>query len=243
MRAMIYSGLVLLALCGNAAAFDCDNPTNAAVAVVCSDPELRQLTKERAQVWKATHDRIKGEARKSLVADERRWMKEYPRSCGVTGTKPPTPIDKKAQECFKQANRDRIAYLRAYGTAGAPAAATPTLPAAAPVKAPAAPPIETAPTVTRAVATPEARYHLKFTFACQTPDKLSRVLGALERNDIGYALSQTDCLPVPEGREASLLSVAGTVAKVRLCSTDAGCTDVYAAANMVLDPNGKPVGK
>src|SRR5579863_5717583 len=195
MRAMIFSGLMLLALCGNAAAFDCDNTANAAVAVVCSDPALLQLTKERARVWKETHDRTKGEARKSLVADERRWMKDYPRSCGVTGNEPPATIDKKVQECFRRANQERIAYLRAYGTAGSAAATA--APAAVPAVATAPAPIETAPPVTRAVATPEARYHLKFTFACQNPAKLSQVLGALGRNDIGYALSQTDCLPVP----------------------------------------------
>ena len=86
-------------------------------------------------------------------------------------------------------------------------------------------------------------YHVKFTFACQTPQKLSQVLGALERNDIGFALAQTDCLPLPAGREASLLSVSGKVAKIKLCSEDAGCTEVYAEADKIVDPTGQPLAK
>jgi hypothetical protein len=88
-----------------------------------------------------------------------------------------------------------------------------------------------------------AGYHLKFTFACQTPQKLTQVLDALQRNDIGFALSQTDCLPLPEGREANLLSLSGNVAKIRLCSEDAGCTDVYADASKVIAPTGQPLAK
>jgi hypothetical protein len=261
--------IALIALCGNAAAFDCSNPGNPAVAVVCSDPELIQLTQERQRVWKALHDRVQGEERQQLVENERDWLTHYPQACGVAGNKPPATIDDNTRACFKRADEERIAWLRAYGKPGsaaaaaapAPSPASPPAPAAAPPPptptpapvqsaalpqpaAPAAPAPEPAKPVTRtAAAAPAGVYHLNFTFACQTPQKLSQVLGALQRNDIGYALSQTDCLPVPAGREANLLSVAGNVAKIRLCSADAGCTEVYADASKVIDPAGQPLAK
>lgn len=87
------------------------------------------------------------------------------------------------------------------------------------------------------------RYHLKFTFACRTRAELARVLASLAKNDFSYALSQPECLPVPDGRPARLLTVDGTVARVRLCSPATGCTDVYADASTVLDSKNQPVGK
>lgn len=268
MRTLIIGCLLLLAWGGTAAAFECQHPKNPAVAVVCSDPELIRLTTERKRAWEEARGRLKGKQRSALYADQRRWLREYPQSCGVTATgEPPATIDKSAQECFRRANSERIAYLRAAGVSEPPAreAAKPPEPAppteaeksperpvaAAAVKPPEPvkpaeppkPPETAKPAKASATATADARWHLKFTFACQTPDKLAKVLGALGNNDIGYALSQTDCLPVPEGRDAILLSVVGKLAKIRLCSSDAGCTDVYADAAMVLDPAGKPVGK
>lgn len=88
----------------------------------------------------------------------------------------------------------------------------------------------------------QARYHLKFTFACRTRAELARVLASLSKNDFSYALSQPECLPVPDGRPARLLSVDGKVARVRLCSPATGCTDVYADASTVLDAKNQPVG-
>jgi uncharacterized protein len=283
MRTLIIGSLLLLVSGGSAAAFDCQNPKNPAVAVVCSDPELIRLTGERKRAWEEARAHTKGKERSALIADQRRWLREYPASCGVAATgEPPATIDKSAQECFKRANSQRIAYLRAAASPAAPAteeaAKSPeaTKPAQAKAAEPAEPseaakppepskPVATAkppepakpvaaekpaeparpPAAAKASATSatDARWHLKFTFACQTPDKLAKVLSALGNNDIGYALNQTDCLPVPEGRDAILLSVAGKLAKIRLCSSDAGCTDVYADAAMVLDPAGNPVGK
>ena len=275
MRAIIVSLVALVALGGRAAAFDCDNPGNPAVAVVCSDPELIKLTKERQRVWKALHDRVQGDERRSLKENERHWLAHYPEACGVSGSEPPAKITDTMRACFKHADTERIAFLRSYGSGDAPtsapapspaptaspapAPAAASAPAPSPGPAAAAAPDPLQPASLKAAAGPPPApspakqvggraaaagpYHLKFTFACQTQQKLSQVLGALERNDIGYALSQTDCLPVPAGREANLLSVAGNVAKVKLCSADAGCTEVYADASKVVDPAGQPVAK
>jgi len=86
-------------------------------------------------------------------------------------------------------------------------------------------------------------YKLRFTFACRTADKLAQVLRALDQNDFGFPLSQDDCLPVPEGRLATLLSLDGTVARVRLCSPPAGCSDVFAAAAALIAPDGGPAAR
>ena len=64
-----------------------------------------------------------------------------------------------------------------------------------------------------------------------------RNCSALGENDYAYPLSQTDCLPLPDGRDAILLAVQGAFAKIRLCSEEAGCIDVYGDANSVIDAN------
>jgi uncharacterized protein YecT (DUF1311 family) len=243
MRKTIIGGLALLAFCGQAQAFDCQEPSVPAVAVICSNPDLIKLTQERQRAFAEAKARAKGEALRALIEDQRRWVGEYPKSCGLADqSKPPATIDKGMQECFKRAGEERTAYLRQYAqpeaAASAPApASTPQAEASKP-----APQAEASKSPPRSPASGNA-YHLKFTFACQSAGKLQEVLRALEHNDYAYPLNQTDCLPVPEGREAALLSVEGKVAKVRLCSTDAGCTDVYADAGSVLNAAGQPVGK
>jgi len=286
MRLIVFGLLALAAMGGNAVGFNCTDPASPAVAVVCSDPELIKLTQERQRVWKALHDSVGGAERKALVDNERQWLAHYPEDCGVTGNRPPAKITDDMRACFKKADNERIAYMRAYGTGGTvPAAATaapkpkeapaeataaaapppapapptpaaaakPTPPAPAPAQAapqPAAPAVQQAALPATMAARPFTRaaaasgiYHVKFTFACQTTQKLSQVLGALDRNDIGFALAQTDCLPLPAGREASLISVSAGIAKIKLCSEDAGCTEVYAQANKIVDPAGQPIAK
>ena len=66
---------------------------------------------------------------------------------------------------------------------------------------------------------------------------------SLAANDLSYPLSRPDCLPVPDGGTASLLSLSGKIAKIRMCTADVGCTDVYIDANSVLDAEGRPAAK
>ena len=219
MRIRIAVILLLIVGCGSARAFDCTKPMVAAEFVICSDPGLMAIADQRRRVWDEALARVGGEQKAALLADQWRWLKDYPRSCGVrVQGRPPTPIASEVVECFKRASEARMAYLRAY-------------PPAAKDKAPAGSP------------TTPRTYHVKFTFACQTRAKLAEVLRSLARHDYVSPLNATDCLPIPEGSNAILLAVQGNVARIRLCSVEAGCTDVYADASTVIDAEGQPAAR
>jgi hypothetical protein len=333
----IITALAFLSCCWGAWAIDCKHARLPAQQVACSSPELMKVLDERDRVFAQVRARLKGKELAALVADEREWVKNYPKSCGVPakGTLP-TPIAKETIACFKRASEERITYLRQYGQPKAAAAPMPASPAApsentaspspaappsaaapkaveesalppagqaapSPVPAPenaatpehAAPPPEPQPPAAEksappavaavppgpatappgsatalpgsattppgsATAPPSAagapassaaapaapgEYHLKFTFACSNAGELPKVMSSLAANDLAYPLSRPDCLPVPDGGKASLLSVNGDIAKIRMCTADVGCTDVYIDANAVLDAEGHPVAK
>ena len=149
---------------------------------------------------------------------------------------PPQPAAKPAPEPAAQ---------QAPAPAPAPERAA-AMPPPAPERAAAMPPppaAEKTPAEPPAPAAGAAEYHVKFTFACGNPNELPKVLSSLAANDLAYPLSRPDCLPVPDGGKASLLSDSGRIAKIRMCTADVGCTDVYIDANSVLDPEGRPVAK
>lgn len=124
---------------GGAPAFDCSNITLSSTAVICSDPELRRLGAERQEAFNEAMARLDPTQQKALLADQTGWVHSYATACGVRPNRPaPDPVPAAVKECFEQAGRARIAYLRAYG---APPAATPTTakPPAAPSVASGAP--------------------------------------------------------------------------------------------------------
>jgi hypothetical protein len=252
-----------LALGASAHAFDCKRASAPAQVVTCSDSALLRLYEERQHAYDQTRARLSGKQARALAADERRWIKGYPEGCGVTaGSKLPQPVPAEMQACFKRANQDRIAYLHAYPSPATPPAGA-AQPAAAPppAKSETQPPAAAPPPIKETPASKEVRpapqagkqaqhapppskgaqpvaaapgtLRLKFTFGCQTPAKLAAVLHALARNDYSFPLSQSDCLPIPDGTDANVLSRAGNVVKVRLCSAEAGCTDVYVDAGQI----------
>src|SRR6266446_2593120 len=206
MRISVIIALVLIATLHSAHAFDCSQPKLTAEFVICGDADLRKVADQRQQAWTAAKARTNAEQRKLLIEEQRLWLRNYPRACGVSGDgKPSAPVTSEIIDCFRRASEGRAAYLNSYRPAASPPPGK--VDAAAPVRPPAA----------------AKGYHLKFTFACRDPSKLPEVLQSLGRNDYAYPLSQADCLPVPEGRDVILLSVKRAVAKIRLCSEDAGC--------------------
>jgi uncharacterized protein len=254
----LIAAIAWLLLSVNAHAFDCKRAGVPAQVVTCSDPDLLRLYEERQRAYNDARARLSGKDARALAADERRWIKSYAEGCGVAAdTKLPQPVPAEMQACFKRANQDRIAYLRAYPSAAAAAPAAPqpappqpaAAPSAAPQPATAAPPAKTempaaAPAGKETPAAAPAgkgaqpaaapgTLRLKFTFGCQSSAKLAAVLHALARNDYSFPLSQSDCLPIPDGTSANVLSRTGNIAKVRLCSSDAGCTDVYVDAREI----------
>jgi uncharacterized protein len=115
-QAALFAGISGVLMCCNAHASDCNNPSVPAMAVICSDPALIKAREERQQTLKEARARLIGERRHSLLADETRWLRSYPQSCGLSNAaKPPATIEKSIQECFKRAIQERITYLRNYG--------------------------------------------------------------------------------------------------------------------------------
>jgi uncharacterized protein YecT (DUF1311 family) len=247
MRLGIAALLVLFAACGGARAYDCRDARLPAEFVICSDPRLAHLVDRRDEALKAARERSTEEQRKTLNAEQRRWLHEYPQRCGVAASgAAPDPIAKATVACFEREIDARTTALRAYAAAPAKpeivktVASPPPAPAA---KAEAAPKAEPEPAAATTAGPSAGRtYRLKFTFACRTPGKLAEVLAALRRNDFSFPLNQDDCLPIPEGRQATLLALDGKVAKVRLCSPEAGCIEVFADAGALETDGSAPPG-
>lgn len=224
---------------GSAHALDCAKPGVPAEYVICSDKGLQNLLARRQTDYQAARARSSAAEKKALADDNRHWLKSYQASCGIAATGGAPTLDKAVVQCFAHAFEARIAWLRDYPPKGsAPATKSVTKSTAQPPAAAASPPAGMPATV-----------HFAFTFACRTPEKLARVLRALARNDMSYPLSQSDCLPLVKGRAAELLALDGKIAKIRLCSPDAGCIEVYADAGSIIhDPGtapapGKPASK
>jgi uncharacterized protein len=222
MRIILLAAAVFLLAGGSAHALDCAKPGAPAEYVVCSDKGLQTLLAQRLAAYKAARARSSAAERKALADDNRHWLKSYQAACGVAAAGGQPTLDPAVVRCFAHAFQARIAWLSDYPPKGA--APPPPQSAAKPPPA--------------AAASPPASVHFAFTFACRTPQKLKLVLRALARNDMSYPLSQSDCLPLVKGRAAQLLAVAGTVARIRLCSPDAGCIDLYADVGRIIRASG-----
>lgn len=84
---------------------------------ICSDRDLRALVIERQHAFDEVRSRLTPDRRKTLLANQTRWVKTYPRACGLSADKPPAlPLVPAIKDCMAQAGRERIAYLKAYGT-------------------------------------------------------------------------------------------------------------------------------
>jgi uncharacterized protein len=241
-RTALLAAAAALAAPGGAHALDCASAKAPAEKVICSDKGLQKLLQERQQAYKAARARSTAAEKKALADDNRRWLKDYQASCGIDPKGGAPTIDRGIVRCVADAFKARIARLRAHSPKAAPAAAESATPAAdepetggiggAPGQSPAA-------TAGGAAGAPK-RVHFAFTFACRTPAKLKRVLRALARNDLAYPLNQPDCLPLVKGRAAQLIARDGKIAKIRLCSPDAGCIEVYTDAASILGKAEKP---
>ena len=111
--------------------FDCSNITLPSTAVICGDPELRRLAAERQAAFNEAMARLGSAQQKELLADQTGWVRSYATACGVPPNRPaPDPVPSAVKECFEQAGRARVAYLRAYGAplAAPPAAKPPAAP-------------------------------------------------------------------------------------------------------------------
>jgi uncharacterized protein YecT (DUF1311 family) len=96
-------------------ALQCDKVRLPSSLVICSDPDLLAIADERQQAYDEVWARLDAAQRTALQADQARWVREYATRCDVPPDRPPQlPPIPSVVDCFKQAGRARIAFLRAY---------------------------------------------------------------------------------------------------------------------------------
>jgi len=94
---------------------ECDKVQLPSSLVICSESELLAIADERGQVYRELWARLDAAQRAALQADQARWVGEYATRCGVPPDRPPElPPIPSVVDCFKQAGRARIAFLRGY---------------------------------------------------------------------------------------------------------------------------------
>lgn len=110
----------------------CSQAQKASSIVICSDPELRQGAIARNRLFEVARQTLSPAAYKVLLADQSRWVREYTASCGVAldDPVPSLPAPRPVVECYRQASRDRTAYLQRRLVDGSSTAAS--APAASP---------------------------------------------------------------------------------------------------------------
>jgi predicted aspartyl protease len=121
LRLITATAVVSVLLVGSPAradhALECDKVQLPSSLVICSDPDLLAIADERAQVYRDLWARLDASQREPFKADQARWVREYATRCGVPPDVPPQlPAPPSVVECFKQAGRARIAFLRDYSS-------------------------------------------------------------------------------------------------------------------------------
>jgi uncharacterized protein YecT (DUF1311 family) len=96
-------------------ALECDKVQLPSSLVICSDQDLLATADERAKIYRELWARLGAAQQEALKADQARWVREYATRCGVPPESPPQlPATAVVLDCFKQAGRARIAFLRSY---------------------------------------------------------------------------------------------------------------------------------
>ena len=57
---------------------------------ICSEPELRALTRARQTAYDEARDQLSPDQQRVLLADQNDWVKSYPAGCGISQSAPPT---------------------------------------------------------------------------------------------------------------------------------------------------------
>jgi len=101
---------VTLLLGGQAAyGFDCSKAAAPMDFVICSSPEAYAANEEMAEAWRGTREDLNEGGRATLVADQRAWMEDVSRDCGLPARgRPKQEVVLAAQSCVIRAIRERI---------------------------------------------------------------------------------------------------------------------------------------
>jgi len=75
--------LCLVAGSFSARAFDCAKAYLPVDFVICSDPAAIEANEAQEKAWYDARASLNDAEKHELLADQRRWLKEYPPRCGV----------------------------------------------------------------------------------------------------------------------------------------------------------------
>ncbi|MDD5459010.1 MAG: hypothetical protein PHF37_06435 [Phycisphaerae bacterium] len=105
-------GVCLLAIAGNALAFDCSKAFLQTDFVICSSPDLLKAETDLEKLWHLFLSDKDEVEKKVILEDQRNWIKQYAERCKVHGKgRPSEAVIEAARPCVKQALGDRADYL------------------------------------------------------------------------------------------------------------------------------------
>jgi len=111
-----------------AASFDCAKAKAPIELLICATPAVNALD-DRLKVTLDAAVKRAGDGRLALLADHKRWLAEFPKTCGVTLP----PVAPAVVTCVAAAYEQHMAQLAPSAPAAAPVAAVPSQPIPGPV--------------------------------------------------------------------------------------------------------------
>jgi hypothetical protein len=124
MNRLLWAPVLVLGLVvatASAQAFDCAKAYLPVDFVICSDPAVMKANEAHEKAWYDTRARLSDVEKQQLLADQRRWLKDFPPKCGVParGKRPPM-ISRDQQLCVERALEERQAFLVQYYDSSSP---------------------------------------------------------------------------------------------------------------------------
>jgi hypothetical protein len=209
----------------------CSKITQPLGIALCSDPELRRLAAERQTAFNKTRGALGPEQQKALLGDQKRWIEQYPVSCGLDVTKPPPlPLSERVRDCMAMAGRQRTLYIQNYPSSatagqtsegasnagiGAESQSTPTTPITAGNEA----------------GLPATNKLADGGWTCLARNDLTKAEAV--HNIADWSKVPRGCLPTSQGQTVATLNRDDPDVKVRLCN-DIGCNDVWTRWGLLM---------
>lgn len=105
-----------------AASFDCGKAATPAEQVICGDGTLSRLDGRLAEVYTGLSGQLAGAARQRLISEQRAWLAERDRRCGIPAQGGPPALAERWQwaPCLADRYRERLDRLGAGVAAAAP---------------------------------------------------------------------------------------------------------------------------
>ena len=99
----------------NVMAFDCKKAFLPVDFVICSSTQVMKANEIHEKAWHSIRAHLNQAQKKSLLDDQRQWLKTFPPTCGIPSSgKPLSIISPDSQQCVLKALVSRTEYLNNY---------------------------------------------------------------------------------------------------------------------------------